>query len=254
MFTADNTDLEVPKKARRAEVTAAFALGTFVVAGGLDLVLPSSVPLATLLFLLPVGLVTAALGASAGLLVGALSAGFALASAAGLPLPLLVGLMVSRAIGACLCVAAVSKVAADRARYRAQAERDPLTGVLNRRGFFARANEELERARRHQRPISLVFLDLDDFKQVNDRHGHLRGDAVLASLGALLAHGRAGDLAARLGGDEFVLLMPETDRVAAEAALARLRSRAARAASPSSSTSPSTRWRSARRRRNRSVG
>ena len=85
---------------------------------------------------------------------------------------------------------------------------DQLTGALNRRGFEARANAELSRARRHEQEVTLIYLDLDGFKQVNDNLGHAAGDVVLRraaiSMGATL---RGEDVLARVGGDEFVALL-----------------------------------------------
>ncbi|HEX5375006.1 MAG TPA: diguanylate cyclase, partial [Solirubrobacterales bacterium] len=115
---------------------------------------------------------------------------------------------------------------------RALSRTDNLTGLLNGRGFYEAAAVELDRSSRYRHPVTLAYFDLDDFKDVNDRLGHARGDAVLVAV----AHGlrrasRSTDLVARLGGDEFVVLLPETDRDAAEAALGKLRSRAQEAAS-----------------------
>ena len=107
-----------------------------------------------------------------------------------------------------------------------QAERDALTGLHNRRAFIRLAEAERRRSRRYGRPLALAFIDLDDFKRVNDEMGHLEGDRLLASFARILAGGRDSDVAARLGGDEFVLLMPETDRDAALAAIERIRWRA----------------------------
>lgn len=88
---------------------------------------------------------------------------------------------------------------------------DPLTGVANRRYFFERAEEELLRSRRYQQPLSVVLMDVDHFKQVNDRYGHAAGDEVLRQLShhsrELL---READLFARIGGEEFAVLMPST--------------------------------------------
>lgn len=85
---------------------------------------------------------------------------------------------------------------------------DQLTGALNRRGFESRANAELSRARRHEQEVTLVYLDLDGFKHVNDNLGHAAGDVVLRraaiSMGATL---RGEDVLARVGGDEFVALL-----------------------------------------------
>lgn len=129
---------------------------------------------------------------------------------------------------ALLVVASLAALAA--ASYRtawrraaARAERDPLTGLLNRRGFDAAATIELARAARYARPLTLAYIDLDDFKRVNDTHGHAAGDRLLAVVAGALAAGRACDVVARLGGDEFALLLPETDAPAAALAIERMR-------------------------------
>ena len=91
---------------------------------------------------------------------------------------------------------------------REQAIRDDLTGVHNRRHFVAVAERELERARRHGAALSLVMLDIDHFKSVNDVYGHSTGDAALKAVGSMLsATTRVGDLACRLGGEEFAVLL-----------------------------------------------
>jgi diguanylate cyclase (GGDEF)-like protein len=110
-----------------------------------------------------------------------------------------------------------------------QAERDLLTGLANRRGLENAARRELGSARRGRRPLSVAFLDLDDFKHVNDELGHAEGDRLLATIGAVLGRGRRSDVVARLGGDELVVLMPDTDDMAARAAIERLRHSAAAA-------------------------
>ena len=102
--------------------------------------------------------------------------------------------------------------------------RDFLTGALNARGFFEAAEAECERLRRHRRPLTLAYLDLDGFKQVNDRHGHEVGDRVLLAVATTIREGtRRVDTLARLGGDEFALLLPETDGERARRFLDRLR-------------------------------
>jgi diguanylate cyclase (GGDEF)-like protein len=112
-------------------------------------------------------------------------------------------------------------------REKAQARRDSLTGLLNVRGFLEAADAELTRSRRHRRPITIAFLDCDNFKHVNDQLGHSTGNELLTALGrSLVASIRGSDLAARMGGDEFVLLFPELDgraaRLAVEKSLALL--------------------------------
>jgi diguanylate cyclase (GGDEF)-like protein len=92
-----------------------------------------------------------------------------------------------------------------------QAMIDPLTGVSNRRGFERALEVELARSERRGHPLALVVVDLDDFKQVNDRHGHGVGDDVLVSLAERLRDAvRSADTVARMGGEEFALLLPET--------------------------------------------
>ena len=117
-------------------------------------------------------------------------------------------------------------------RERAISRTDGLTGLLNGRGFYEAAAVELARSTRYRHPVTVAYFDLDDFKEINDRLGHSRGDAVLVAVAhALRRASRSTDLVARLGGDEFVVLLPETDRDAAEAALGKLRSQAQEAAS-----------------------
>ncbi len=105
-----------------------------------------------------------------------------------------------------------------------QAMVDPLTAVANRRGFDRALEIELERSARRGHPCALVIVDLDDFKQVNDRHGHAVGDEVLVTLADRLRDSvRSADTVARLGGEEFALLLPETDLSGAIAVAERAR-------------------------------
>jgi diguanylate cyclase (GGDEF)-like protein len=104
------------------------------------------------------------------------------------------------------------------------ARTDALTHIPNRRAFFEVVALEIERARRTRRPIALVFADVDDFKDVNDRLGHAQGDALLVTVAQTLRSAtRAVDSVARLGGDEFALLLPETAPAELETLLARVR-------------------------------
>ena len=101
---------------------------------------------------------------------------------------------------------------------------DPLTGALNRRSFAERAAAELSRAARYGRPTSLLMIDADRFKAVNDRYGHAGGDAVLRAFAETAsACLRPSDLFGRLGGEEFVVLLAETGIAGAEAAAERIR-------------------------------
>ncbi len=106
------------------------------------------------------------------------------------------------------------------------ARTDALTQIANRRAFFEAASMELERVRRHDRPLTVAYADIDEFKLVNDRSGHAAGDALLVAVAQTLRGAtRAVDTVARLGGDEFGILLPETDAATAEAILTRLRDR-----------------------------
>jgi diguanylate cyclase (GGDEF)-like protein len=109
-------------------------------------------------------------------------------------------------------------------RLARQASSDPLTGMANRRVFYERLHAEVARAQRYGRHLSLVIMDIDHFKGVNDRHGHQAGDRVLVLFAQLLsAHRRDGELVARIGGEEFAWLMPETDQHGAYIAAERVR-------------------------------
>jgi diguanylate cyclase (GGDEF)-like protein len=109
-------------------------------------------------------------------------------------------------------------------RLARQASTDPLTGMANRRAFDERLGAESARAHRYERSLSLVLLDLDHFKAVNDVYGHRAGDRVLVLFAQLLsAHAREGELVARVGGEEFAWLMPETDEEGAYTAADRVR-------------------------------
>jgi diguanylate cyclase (GGDEF)-like protein len=118
--------------------------------------------------------------------------------------------------------AAVAALALDNARSRAElellAQTDDLTGLANRRHFRRELEREIAAAHRDREPLSLLLLDLDNFKAINDTHGHERGDAALQTVAASIQERlRPGDLAARVGGDEFVVMLPHTGRAQADA-------------------------------------
>jgi two-component system cell cycle response regulator len=101
---------------------------------------------------------------------------------------------------------------------------DALTDLYNRRGFFKLGEREVERARRTKRPLTLIMIDVDNFKQVNDGHGHAVGDLVLRAIGERCARNvRVVDVIGRYGGEEFAVLLPDTDIGPAQIVAERLR-------------------------------
>jgi len=106
------------------------------------------------------------------------------------------------------------------------AKTDELTGLSNRRAFFERSETEFARCSRYERPLTLIMLDVDHFKLINDQYGHAIGDGVLRHIANIFSEtARASDTTARYGGEEFVFLAPETDRAAGQLLAERLRDR-----------------------------
>ena len=102
--------------------------------------------------------------------------------------------------------------------------RDELTNLHNRRYFFERFEREVYRAERYKRSLSVLMIDIDHFKNMNDTYGHLRGDQALKNIARILEkHLRKADIVARYGGEEFLILLPETDKESAAKAAEKLR-------------------------------
>lgn len=105
-----------------------------------------------------------------------------------------------------------------------QSEHDPLTGLANRRAFDRFIDLEMERASRAESALSLALIDLDDFKLVNDSHGHVTGDEVLVELARIISRNkRRYDMAARIGGEEFVIILPGIGQVRSAQVMERIR-------------------------------
>ncbi len=101
---------------------------------------------------------------------------------------------------------------------------DGLTGLLNTRAFMDRLEHDIALSRRNCSALTLAYLDVDDFKLINDRYGHLEGDRVLSEFGRILGSNmRSSDTAARIGGDEFALLLPDTDLSGAKEVVSKIR-------------------------------
>ena len=113
------------------------------------------------------------------------------------------------------------------------ARTDPLTGLPNRRAFLERLGDEMARARRSHSPVCIAYLDVDNFKHLNDRRGHAEGDQFLRQIAhAIRETVRAGDVAARLGGDEFAVLFADARREAVEPLAHRLLARVQKLGEP----------------------
>jgi len=139
----------------------------------------------------------------------------------------------SQDMSAARSLAASTAIALTRERVRLQAESlahaaaiDPVSGLFNRRYFHVRIDEELQRAQRHNMPLGLLMIDLDDFKQVNDTYGHLVGDMVIRETAEIIRRSvRLFDVCTRFGGEEFAIVMPGSGTESAGAVAERIRQR-----------------------------
>ncbi len=134
--------------------------------------------------------------------------------------------VIKAAVSAIQRAQVIETTKADNARLEELARTDPLTGLVNRRVLVERVHAELERARRYEGIITVLMVDLDHFKRINDQYGHLVGDEVLREVAQLLQHAvRSVDIVARYGGEEFVIVLPETPPMGAVAFAERIRER-----------------------------
>jgi diguanylate cyclase (GGDEF)-like protein len=138
-----------------------------------------------------------------------------------------VGIMRAMAVTAAMAVVG-ARTRADASRLAYSATIDSVTGLLNRPSFDQRLRQEVERAKRTGHPLTVLMADIDDFKPINDAHGHQVGDAVLHAVGSVVRSSvRVFDVCARHGGDEFAILMPNSNYSSASVAAERIRRRVA---------------------------
>ena len=130
----------------------------------------------------------------------------------------------NRLISYLVSMVLAAKVRGQHLREKNSARVDYLTGVLNQKGFYESLGIEMKRHRRERAPLSIAYLDCDNFKQVNDRFGHKEGDRLLAEIAQTMKSNlRQTDLVARLGGDEFAVVLEKSDRDQAARAIENLR-------------------------------
>ncbi len=204
------------------------AAAALAVVGALDYVTGSELSLA-LLYVPPVAAAAWYAGRPSGLAMAALaSVVWLVADRLALPMPHPAAISVWNAavrLGLfALTAELLCRVRETLARERRLARTDALTGLLHRRSFEERLAHDLELARRWRGVLTVAYLDVDDFKGVNDSHGHPAGDRALRRVGEVLTRAtRRADSVARLGGDEFALVLPDTDSSGAEHLMERLR-------------------------------
>lgn len=180
-----------------------------------------------LFYLLPIVLVTWSVNQTAGLFVSILSAlAWLTAEFAGLignsPVVYFWNTLIHAGIFVTV-VYLVSELQKSHRKEQRAARTDFLTGAMNRRYFYELLQMEIDRIQRYKHPFTMVYLDLDNFKQMNDKYGHEMGDEVLRTITSQLkSRLRRSDVIARLGGDEFAVLLPFTNLAGAEAAVRRL--------------------------------
>ena len=203
-----------------------FSLMLCLLIGSLDYFVQTDIAL-SIFYLAPIALAAWYINLKAGFSVAALSTIFWFQAdivAKTYPSPLLAYWNAAVRLGFFVIVTyllAAQKKAYEREKHWART--DGLTGLLNHRFFLETLQAECGRAHRYGYPLTLAYLDLDDFKQVNDRLGHSEGDRVLQAIAQqIITSLRTSDVVARLGGDEFALLLPQIEHAQAQVALSRL--------------------------------
>ena len=215
-----------PERSTMGSVAASVAL--LLVIGALDYVISSQVPL-TAVYLIPVFLATWNVGRGTGIALAVASSalsvgGDVLAGQAYSSWAIPTTMLVLWSVLFTVFVLVLTQLKRALEAEKELARVDPLTTVSNRRYFVELASAELARAKRSGRPMTVAYVDLDNFKLVNDRLGHEMGDELLRTVAtALRTRLRVTDAVGRMGGDEFAICLPETGQQAGEAVLAELR-------------------------------
>jgi diguanylate cyclase (GGDEF)-like protein len=178
-------------------------------------------------YLIPIVIVTWYAGRNSGLVIGIVSAAVWFAadilSGQTYSQPFIPYWNAASRLGYFIVVALLFSVLKVLRREKEVARLDQLTGAANRRHFFEVVQAELDRSQRYQRPFTTVYIDLDDFKIVNDKWGHQIGDKLLCAVVERARRNlRKTDFLARLGGDEFIILLPETAEKPARVAVSKL--------------------------------
>ena len=217
-----------PRKSLRPRGALLISLGTVGVFGAIDFATGPQITMA-IIYLIPIFIATWYGQASFGYFIAVISAvsWFFNEKVAGhnyLTNPWLMTLNIGMKAGMYFTTAyTLARLKAALMNAEAAARTDYLTQALNRRAFFDGLQAEIHRAQRFARPFSIIYFDVDDFKQINDSFGHEAGDMVLRTISTLVKqHSRPFDMVARMGGDEFAMILPETGRDAALAVVAKL--------------------------------
>ncbi len=219
--------LDVPLRRLSRVAVAALAMMLLSAVAALDWITGSELSF-SIFYLVPVSLAAAYGGRTLGLATALLSAAAWLAVDVGGGQAYSSALIPVWNVGVRLGFFVITSLLVARIRTHIAVEErlaraDGLTGAMNGRAFYEEGARLLQLARRHGHPFTVGYLDLDDFKRVNDRHGHAAGDRLLRGIAAGLRDAvRAQDLVARLGGDEFALLLPETAEAGTAAVMAKL--------------------------------